>query len=297
MKGLNPENVDIWKRVISAIAEKGGKMNVLEVSKRADFNQYAVPTLEGVEKAKGIFDRNPDRLEKMAEAHRGKHLRFIDPVSETIYWIDKDPGEYLSIAIVKKNGLFTGDYFPAFDDARKWVMKDIFEYIKQQGPIDEYFEREVSKSLGIKMRYEVKGEVWEIILVQPVEEEYVLVMMELDDLTGLCGFFYDAAKEDEDCPSHSGYDCRHPACEEGDEGVGACFTFSCPLGARADGQDCKKYGYDCSEREDFCGGKDCSECKHNDGCEDQIGCDNCDLMCYIDLPKRLFNPNFMYMHL
>ncbi|WP_413778117.1 hypothetical protein [Caproicibacterium sp. XB1] len=58
----------------------------------------------------------------------------------------------------------------------------------------------------------------------------------IDEFANQCGYFYNAYLE-KGISANNGYNCRHPKCEEVQNGVGCCFSWGCPLGYEADEED------------------------------------------------------------
>ena len=86
------------------------------------------------------------------------------------------------------------------------------------------------------------------------------VLMEINTWANRCGYFYNAYLTPKDSgdtefypgrdPSpNNGYNCRHPDCDCMEDGVGCCYTWSCPFGFEADEEDCKAYGVEHQESE------------------------------------------------
>jgi hypothetical protein len=74
--------------------------------------------------------------------------------------------------------------------------------------------------------------------------------MEINTLANRCGYFFNANFEPEaKATPNNGYNCRHPEQSENYQGVGCCFSWSCPLGYEADEEDCESFGLECEESE------------------------------------------------
>lgn len=78
----------------------------------------------------------------------------------------------------------------------------------------------------------------------------VLALMNINTMANRCGYFYNAYFDDgaESCPNN-GYNCRHPECDDVEDGVGCCHTWSCPLCYEADEEDCNQFGIEYESNE------------------------------------------------
>lgn len=65
--------------------------------------------------------------------------------------------------------------------------------------------------------------------------------MTINELACRCGYFYNANDKHN---VNNGYNCRHPECDEVQEGIGCCFTVSCPLAFPIDEEYCQDHGID-----------------------------------------------------
>lgn len=104
------------------------------------------------------------------------------------------------------------------------------------------------------------------------------VLMPLNTLANRCGHFFNCNLEPgyEEGPNvNNGYNCDHPDCEEEQEGIGCCYSWSCPVAYSADGMDCARYGVDCED----CGKEDC-DCYDN--------------MMVCEIPEEEFDERYMY---
>jgi len=71
-----------------------------------------------------------------------------------------------------------------------------------------------------------------------------IICMELNHFANLCGYFHNAYLTD-GITLNNGYNCRHPKQEEREEidgkHIGACYSWSCPLGYPPDAEDLVNY--------------------------------------------------------
>jgi hypothetical protein len=80
--------------------------------------------------------------------------------------------------------------------------------------------------------------------------EIMTVLMEINTWANRCGYFYNANFDpDAPCTPNNGYNCKHEAQEEQTNGVGCCFTWSCPLGVEANEEDCETFGVEYEDSE------------------------------------------------
>lgn len=112
-----------------------------------------------------------------------------------------------------------------------------------------------------------------------MSDKTITVVMPLNTLANRCGYFFNCnlTKGFEDKPNiNNGYNCSHPECEEVHDGVGCCYSFSCPVAYAADGLICQRCGIEC----DQCGDEECC-------CDDDL------MVC--EIPKLEFNDRKMWM--
>lgn len=103
------------------------------------------------------------------------------------------------------------------------------------------------------------------------------VLMSLNSLANRCGYFFNNDLKNPSGPSvNNGYNCSHPDCEEVQDGIGCCYSFSCPLAYSADGLVCSHAGVECED----CG---------NENCE----CDEGMMVC--EIPDEKFDVNSMWL--
>ncbi len=81
--------------------------------------------------------------------------------------------------------------------------------------------------------------------------EEVPDIMTVNNLAGICGYFYYAQPGTLPYKADNRYNCRHPRQTEKQGGTGCCCQWSCPLEnvIPADEGDCRKYGLDYEENE------------------------------------------------
>lgn len=78
----------------------------------------------------------------------------------------------------------------------------------------------------------------------------VQALMNINTMANRCGWFFNACLDDEaESFPNNGYNCRHPECDEVEDGIGCCHTWSCPLCYEADEQDCERVGVEYESRE------------------------------------------------
>lgn len=76
-----------------------------------------------------------------------------------------------------------------------------------------------------------------------------MAIMPINDFANICGYFYNAAYNNDIPTPNNGYNCNHPDCDSIEDDYGCCYAASCPFGWEADEEDCNKFGVDYEESE------------------------------------------------
>lgn len=112
------------------------------------------------------------------------------------------------------------------------------------------------------------------------DEKLIKVVMPLNTFANMCGHFFNCNLTEgfEDKPNvNNGYNCSHPDCEDVQDGVGCCFSWSCPLTYSADGLVCQRCGIECEN----CGKEECS-------------CDDDFMVC--EIPESEYDKRYMWRY-
>ncbi len=122
--------------------------------------------------------------------------------------------------------------------------------------------RDIESSLGLKPDSLISAANWIGVssgqldgLMREFEKaivagETVQALMEINTLANICGYFFNHCYVPELCDHetvNNGYNCRHPAQGEGEDGIGSCYAWTCPFCYPANGSVCASCGIECEE--------------------------------------------------